>query len=180
MNEKCPPHQHIEPPLLDHSACDFFRRADTHYVASLESWAQRRRVLEALLPDRLRDVSLSPDEQSFLARVEIERLTYYMGVEEGEDLPLWDHFAIWISNQLLSRAEWADTASFAERHHFVLTLGASYDGWGTDDRTRQALTLAHGWYGARVHGVTLLLPDDFLERNKGAQLHAIEQGVNLR
>lgn len=179
MNEECPPHEHTESALLDHSLCDFFRRPDTHYIAYLENWAQRRRGLLALLPEMFRDVPLDPDERSFLKQVEIDRLTRYMSKAPG-DVAVWNQFHIWIRDELLARAEWADTAPFAERHHFVLTLGASYDGWGSDDRTRRALTSAHGWYGAKVHGITLLLADDFLEWDKSTQLHAIEQRVNLR
>ncbi len=160
VNEERPSYEHTESLLLDYSLCEFFRRPENFYVANLESWAQRRRSFASLLPesDRIQVKHVNPDEQRFLEQVEINRLTDYTSIAPGEDVSPMGRFSICIGSRLLGHAEWADTASFAPRHHLVLTLGASYDGWGSDDRTRRALTLAHGWYGANVHGVLLLLP----------------------
>ena len=169
-------------PILDPSLCDFFKRPDMFYVANLESWAQRRRALGALLPKRcwLPPEGLSPDEQRYLQRVEIDYLTEYMNVAVGEEESPWRRFARWISGELSDLADWADGESFIARHHRVLTLAASYDGWKSDDKIRQVLTLAQGWSGAKIHGIKLLLPHNFLVLDEREQLGVLEHVVNPR
>ncbi len=162
----------------DVACCRFFKQPVFATVA-LTTWCSLRRFNGQLLPGEITPRQGAKCEEDDLTDLERNYL-------RGLDLHLlgpaglgqqWYEFCEYITETLPTFALTADRLPFASRHFNAIKIMADWPGWSDFPERAATLAMAWGWWGAKAHDVTLLLPPDYLDLSADQQLSYIETSI---